>query len=142
MKRKIFLMMAAVAALVAQAATLSPAQAIKRLKIDEARSPMLKSVTASAHPAFTATTADGSPAIYAFASGEGYVFVAADDVAVPLIGYTDGGSLDFGNLPTNMRSWLDMWAEIIAQVSANPALLYRLRGHCHGAGDERAPLSK
>lgn len=120
MKRKIFLMMAAVAALVAQAATLSPAQAIKRLKIDEARSPMLKSVTASAHPAFTATTADGSPAIYAFASGEGYVFVAADDVAVPLIGYTDGGSVDFGNLPTNMRSWLDMWAEIIAQVSANP----------------------
>ena len=38
--------------------------------------------------------------------GEGYVIVAADDVAIPVLGYCDTGVLDVDNMPDNMRWWL------------------------------------
>ena len=119
MKHRILVVLAAAIALVAQAATLTPEQALKRLNAGKANSAVMKSAITASQLVYTSTTANGQPAIYAFASMDGLVFVAADDVAVPLIGYTDG-STDINQLPANMRSWLDMWTEMIAKASEKP----------------------
>ena len=37
---------------------------------------------------------------------DGYVIIAADNVAIPVLGYSYYGSLDVDNMPDNMRWWL------------------------------------
>ncbi len=44
----------------------------------------------------------------------GYVIVSNDDVAVPILGYSDSGSFDPNNIPDNMRAWLQGYADEIA----------------------------
>ena len=44
----------------------------------------------------------------------GFVIVSNDDVAVPILGYSDSGTLDPDNMPDNMRAWLQGYADEIA----------------------------
>lgn len=137
MKHRILVVLAAAIALVAQAATLTPEQALNRLNAGKANSAVMKSAITASQLVYTSTTANGQPAIYAFASMDGLVFVAADDVAVPLIGYTDG-STDINQLPANMRSWLDMWTEMIAKASEKPEKYRPESEEKHGAANYTA----
>ena len=60
-----------------------------------------------------------APAIYVFnRSGKGYMILSADDVAAPVIGYSDNGRLDPDNLPENLRFWLELNKEQILRASA------------------------
>ena len=44
----------------------------------------------------------------------GFVIVSNDDVATPILGYSDSGSFDPNNIPENMRAWLQGYADEIA----------------------------
>jgi len=62
------------------------------------------------------------PALYVFNrdNNGGFVIVSADDNAVTILGYADEGSFDAANMPSNVRFWLDYYAERIAV--AQPAV--------------------
>lgn len=59
-------------------------------------------------------SASQDPALYLFErDGGGYAVVAADDVSLPVIGYSKSGSLTKADLPCNLRFILDWHASII-----------------------------
>lgn len=61
------------------------------------------------------------PMLYAFniGDGDGYVIVSGDDEAEPILGFADEGAVSYDELPDNMRSWLEGYADEIAWVQAN-----------------------
>ena len=44
----------------------------------------------------------------------GFVIVSNDDRTTPILGFSDSGSLDTENIPSNMRAWLQGYADEIA----------------------------
>lgn len=44
----------------------------------------------------------------------GYLILAADDVAPAILGYSDNGSFDPNNMPSNMKAWLEDYSNTIA----------------------------
>lgn len=68
---------------------------------------------------YTASDSLVRPMAYVFASGEdrGYMVVSADDVAVPVLAYSDSGTFDASSMPDNMRWWLEEYARQIAWAS-------------------------
>ena len=110
----LLLALAAVATASTEARTLSPAEALARA----ANQPQAAGISrGQAAPAPVMTVGDAqSPALYVFTSGpSGYLVVSADDVAAPVLGYSDSGTFDPDNMPPAMRWWLD---EYKAQISA------------------------
>ena len=52
----------------------------------------------------------GAKKIYAFnCEGGGYVIASGDERALPVLGYSDSGSIDWERMPENMRAWLMQW---------------------------------
>lgn len=61
-----------------------------------------------------------SPVLYVFEAEEGgYLVVSADDVAVPLLGYSSGEKFDAENMPENMRWWLSQYQTEIEHAVKN-----------------------
>lgn len=60
---------------------------------------------------------------YVFNRGdnEGYVIVPGDDKIDGVLGYTDSGEFDYEQIPDNMRSWLDDYAQYIEAVQEGKA---------------------
>jgi hypothetical protein len=58
---------------------------------------------------------DEAPAMYVYArESGGYVVVAGDDVAIPVLGYSTTGSFPTeAEMPVNMKSLLDWYAQVI-----------------------------
>lgn len=55
--------------------------------------------------------------IYAFnREGGGFVIASADSRVLPVLGYSDSGSIDWEQMPANMRSWLKQYDEAIATL--------------------------
>jgi len=53
------------------------------------------------------TDRQGNPLMYAVNNGgDGYVIVSGDDRMRQVLGYSNSGSLDFADMPSNMRYWL------------------------------------
>lgn len=48
------------------------------------------------------------------AGGEGFVILSSDDRALPVLGYSDHGTLDAATMPDNFRMWLQIYEEEIA----------------------------
>jgi len=57
--------------------------------------------------------------IYQGNDGEGFVIIAADDVAHPILGYSETGTLDIDNMPINMRAWLNNYSQQIKWAQDN-----------------------
>lgn len=57
--------------------------------------------------------------IFNSADGNGYVVVSADDVARPILGYSDNGNIDVSTMPENMRWWLGEYNAQIEWAKAN-----------------------
>ena len=49
----------------------------------------------------------------------GFVIVSNDDRTMPVLGYSDSGSIDPDNMPSNMRAWLQFYADEIAWLDNN-----------------------
>ena len=57
---------------------------------------------------------------YIFNAGDdGYVIVSGDDRTEPILGYVEHGSYDPENIPENMRSWLQLYADQIKYIIDN-----------------------
>ena len=55
------------------------------------------------------------PAYYVFGlGGEGFIIVAGDDRAYPVLGYSDHGRISADAMPDNLRYWLDSYAREMA----------------------------
>lgn len=69
-----------------------------------------------------AYTKNGSlqPLYYVFNKGTGFIIVSADDRATEILGYSDAGLFDIDNLPDNFRSWLNVYATELENLSTTP----------------------
>ncbi len=58
---------------------------------------------------------------YVFNAGNdrGYVIVSGDDRTEQVLGYSDHGTFDSANIPDNMRSWLQLYADQIKYLDDN-----------------------
>lgn len=63
--------------------------------------------------AYTAMQGNGAPAFYVFSFEKGYVIVSADDVAQPILAFSEEGAFDAANMPDAMRSYLEQYADQI-----------------------------
>ena len=50
----------------------------------------------------------------------GYVIVAGDDLAVPVLGYSDSGAFDVNNIPANMQWWLEQYQQELEYLRQHP----------------------
>ena len=62
---------------------------------------------------YTETCASGVDALYVFNFDNGYIIVAADDRAYPILGYCDDGVFDVDNVPEGLRYYLGHYARQI-----------------------------
>lgn len=96
------------------AETLTPQEALQRAgRSNIARA--ASKTTQSMDLVFTQNTVTDSPAVYVFQSpkANGYLFVPADDVAVPVLGYADSGNFDAENMAPGLKAWLQEYARQI-----------------------------
>lgn len=65
--------------------------------------------------------ADGLNTIYVLNddSRNGYIVLSADDVATPLLGFTEAGSFDNDNIAPAMKNWLEQYSRQIAYAAEN-----------------------
>ncbi len=59
--------------------------------------------------------------IYENANGEGWVMIAADDVVRPVLAYSETGSFNTDDMPSNLRHWLRGYNKQIAHAAQNTA---------------------
>ena len=58
--------------------------------------------------------------IYAFnVEGGGYIIASGDSRALPLLGYSDKGTIDWDHMPDNMRYWLKQYDQAMATLGKN-----------------------
>lgn len=103
-------------ALAASAAPLTPVEALARLNDGPA---YIRSFSGNGAPSLlrTVSTPANAPAIYVFkGQNNSLMFVGADDVALPLLGYTDGDVS--GDMPPQLEWLLSEYAREISHASA------------------------
>lgn len=107
----------------AYADTLTPEEAVARATADRSLGKKMKGSLGSApRLLLTTRTQAGDPALYVFsaaAPGRGFTILSADDVAYPVLGYTDSGSFDPDRMSPAMRWWLDEYGRQIEFAKAN-----------------------
>lgn len=120
MRKALLFLGLAVGALAVQARSLTPAEALARLNADGPRAAAAAGGTAQARLVETAKV-DGAPVYYVYANKSATLFVSADDVAQPLLGYVENPDLDMAAMPPAMKWWLGEYAREIAWARENPA---------------------
>jgi len=65
-------------------------------------------------------TAQGDTAFYVFNAANGFVMVAADRCATPILGYSDEGPFNTNNVPVQMQGYLQGFVEQIAYGIGHP----------------------
>lgn len=114
----------------AQAARLTPAQALRRAASSDMTPAAVKSASSrAASPvlSYTMKDPDGNPTLYVFDRSDtntdaGYIIVPADDaVRATVLGYADSGSFDPDNIPANMLWWLGQYSRQIQYTVENTA---------------------
>ena len=64
----------------------------------------------------------GLQALYAFnCEGGGYVIVSGDDATTPILGYSPDGALNVDEMPANLRTWLEGYADQIRRLQRGEA---------------------
>ncbi len=120
MLRKLLTGLAAVAIVASVSAKpISPDEALGRLRGSNPKMAAPGRSGKAPRLVHTAKTAKGNPAVYIFNKGEndGYLVLAADDVAYPVLGYSDSGNALEGNLPPQLEWWLSEYARQIEYVN-------------------------
>lgn len=101
------------------ARTLSPEEALQRVSNDHISKKAMSALPSEAPRLVNTTvTSEGAPAVYLFVrpDADGYMLVSADDVAAPLLGYSDAPLAD-GEIPPAMQWWLEQYAREISEGS-------------------------
>ena len=64
----------------------------------------------------------GLQSLYAFnCEGGGYVIVSGDDATTPILGYSPDGVLNVDEMPSNLRTWLEGYADQIRRLQRGEA---------------------
>ncbi|MDE7412059.1 MAG: C10 family peptidase [Paramuribaculum sp.] len=105
------------------AAQLSPEQALKRVTKSSKVVKSLGSVPSSPKLMYTGEITGGMAAYYIFSDESGAMFVSADDVAQPLLGYTDSGEFDLKNMPPQLQGLLEQYASEIEWAMHNDSVI-------------------
>jgi len=66
----------------------------------------------------------------------GYMLLAADDVATPLLGYSDNGAVSFDSIPPSMKEWISEYSRQIAAAVKSGG---RVAGAPRALGRESLP---
>ena len=75
----------------------------------------------------------GLQSLYAFnCEGGGYVIVSGDDATTPILGYSPDGVLKMDEMPSNLRTWLEGYADQIRRLQRGEAK----------AATRRAPVAR
>lgn len=76
--------------------------------------------------AMTAVNAEQQVDYYVFNSGkdDGFVIVSGDDMAAPVLGYSDEGTFDADRIPDGLRYWLECYGEQMQYLRSHPASAY------------------
>jgi hypothetical protein len=69
--------------------------------------------------AYTEVAENGNPAVYVFNFDHGFVLVSADDVARPILAFSDEECVDPNNMPDGFAYYLRFYARQIAYAQAN-----------------------
>ena len=69
--------------------------------------------------AYTEMTESGNPAVYVFNFENGFILVSADDVARPILGFSDEESFDINNVPDGFAYYLGHYARQIQFAQEN-----------------------
>lgn len=103
------------------AAPVTPEQALSRLSSDGPN--RTASRNGSPQLVHTAVTGKGVPSVYVFnqSGNNGYMLLSADDIAYPLLGYSDNGSFDPADIPPALEWWLGEYSRQIEYASDNGA---------------------
>lgn len=123
MKKKVSIITAGLSlALTAMAAPLTPGEALQRLQSTGVMCKAAKTLSSDQAPVYTAKTEDGMPAAYIFnIAGGGYVIAGGDDVAYPVLGYSESGCIDRADISPEMMWWLSEYASQIEYASKKDA---------------------
>lgn len=129
----------------ATASVLTPQQALQRALPQVTKIQAQKSASGTAaqsdYQLIKTVTAQSAPAVYLFnSSTRGYLVLSADDVAAPILGYSDGSQAAKNNLPPAMKYWLDQYAAQIAYARNNPNAAQGTQP-AKAAGIVRQPIS-
>lgn len=97
------------------------AQVISQQQAKERAAAFLKSSTGAARRAVSQSQMEAAAVavdnIYAFnLEGGGFVIASGDERALPVLGYSTSGKLDWDNMPANMRWWLQGYSEAIKSL--------------------------
>ncbi len=116
MRKEILLSALCMTAAMASAAPLTPSAALGRFAVSQGPAKVRSLRSETPELRFTRSV-DGVPALYVFAARQGgFMVLSADDTTVPLLGFSDTGTLpaDEAELPDGMRYWLGSLAEQVA----------------------------
>ncbi len=91
-------------------------------------------------PSLALTARNGD--YYVFNTDGGFVVVAGDDRAVPVLAYGDRGAFDPDNMPDGMRYMLDCYAAEMALLRATPELSHKSPARQQVRDTEVKPLLK
>lgn len=133
------------ASLSALATTLTPEQALNRVKGESVRVRSLASKVINQPQLLTTINAnDGVPAVYLFgnANGSDRIVVSADDVAQPLLGYLDedyDGTDEI--LPPEFEWWLNQYAAEIATARSSSTAVVNRGGRGLDSSTERVAIA-
>ena len=119
---------AALAVPFANAATISPQQALQIARNFLSSSPVMVSKSTGNHTATmnvtytakSARTTDNLLYVVSRGNNDGFVVVAGDDaVANPVLGYSVNGTFNYDQAPDNLKCWLDEYSRLIDYMDAN-----------------------
>lgn len=102
------------------ASPLTPEQALQRAASTNGPAKVAAMAKKNLKLAYTAKSHSGMEGAYVFNNPEGgYAILAADDVAFPVLGYSDNGTIDVNNMSPEMLWWLSEYARQIEWAVEN-----------------------
>lgn len=113
MKKLLLTILSLAPGLLLPAAVISPDMALRRLET----SPMNK-VMSGIRPELIYTSSGKSGATaYIFRSGDnGFLMLSADDLAAPILGFSDSAKFDPDDIPCGLQFWMDCYARRLDAV--------------------------
>ena len=117
MKRSLFVFLLALLALGVWAQAISEQDAKARAVQHLQKSERVKARGGKPMDVVLTPAKVGAEKIYAFnLEGGGYVIASGDSRALPVLGYSDSGHIDWENMPASMKWWLKSYDEAIASL--------------------------
>lgn len=80
---------------------------------------LIETTTVYRAPRRHAAASDAAYYVFNAQDNQGFVIVSGDDRTTEILGYSDKGHFDVDHLPTNIKSWLDGYAEQIQWLDDN-----------------------